>query len=119
MRAVLYYDGQCPLCAREMQHLRRLKSDALSLVDIHALDLDEPIKQARLQILHLELEGGEFITGVDASVGAWRYTRVGWLLAPLRWPLVRPIVDWVYAKWAQRRYEKLYNCQNGVCGPRA
>jgi predicted DCC family thiol-disulfide oxidoreductase YuxK len=119
MQAVLYYDGKCPLCAKEMRHLRRLKSDSLNLVDIHALELDAEIKQERLQVLHLELENGEFVTGVDASVRAWRYTRVGWLLAPLRWAIFKPVVDWVYAKWAQRRYDKLYGCKTGVCEPRA
>ena len=119
MRAVLYYDGKCPLCAKEMRHLNRLKSDTLSLVDIHSLDLSEPVRQARLQVLHLEIESGEFIKGVDASVAAWRHTRIGWLLTPLRWAVFKPVVDWVYTKWAQRRYDKLYGCKTGVCEPRA
>ena len=34
---ILYYDGSCPLCMREMSHLSKLKSDQLVLQDIHAL----------------------------------------------------------------------------------
>jgi predicted DCC family thiol-disulfide oxidoreductase YuxK len=35
MKETLYYDGACPLCAREMKHLAKLKRDSLNLVDIH------------------------------------------------------------------------------------
>ena len=35
----LYYDGACPLCAREMKHLAKLKRDSLTLVDIHGLEI--------------------------------------------------------------------------------
>ena len=37
----LYYDGACPLCAREMKHLAKLKRDSLELVDIHNTDITD------------------------------------------------------------------------------
>ena len=38
-KETLYYDGACPLCAREMKHLAKLKRDTLNLVDIHQVDI--------------------------------------------------------------------------------
>jgi predicted DCC family thiol-disulfide oxidoreductase YuxK len=34
-RDTLYYDGQCPLCAAEIEALARARGDALRLLDIH------------------------------------------------------------------------------------
>jgi predicted DCC family thiol-disulfide oxidoreductase YuxK len=110
MSAVLYYDGLCPLCAKEMRVLRRWKSESLQLVDIHAADLNEDEKAKRLQVLHLETSPGTYLLGVDASVAAWSYTAFGWVLRPLQWRLFAPLVQGIYARWAKRRYEKLYGC---------
>ena len=71
---VLYYDGSCPLCQREMSHLARLKSDWLELRDIHDLPSsdDLPDKAALLQSLHLRRDGN-WVTGLDANIAAWQY----------------------------------------------
>ena len=37
MPDTLYYDGQCPLCVKEMDKLRVIKDEQLQLVDIHGL----------------------------------------------------------------------------------
>lgn len=108
---ILYYDGQCPLCSFEMEHLDRFRSDELALVDVHGLDDTDtglPSKESMLGMLHLKTRDGEWLTGVDASVRAWRSTGFGRVLEILRWPLVAPVVDAVYVRWARRRYRKLY-----------
>ncbi len=110
MTAVLYFDGQCPICAKEMKLLNRWKSDGLALVDVHSADLSETLKAQRLQILYLELGDGKALQGVDASVAAWSYTPFGWLLSPLRWFWLKPLVDVIYQRWAARRYQRLYAC---------
>ena len=75
---ILYYDGSCPLCMREMSHLSKLKSDQLVLQDIHALPpgTEGPDKATLLQNLHLK-RGSEWVIGLDANVAAWQYTRIG------------------------------------------
>lgn len=110
MSAVLYYDGLCPLCAKEMRILRRLKTESLQLVDIHAANLSEDEKAKRLQVLHLEIAPGDYLLGVEASVAAWSYTSVGWILRPLQWRVFASLVEGIYARWAKRRYQKLYGC---------
>lgn len=105
----LYYDGQCPLCSREMAVLRNMKSAELELVDIHELcPIDGPPRNHLLEVLHLKTSDGQWITGVDASVRAWSSTRMGWLWKLLKLPLISPAADYVYKKWAKRRYQNLY-----------
>ena len=135
MTDTLFYDGQCPLCVKEMDRLRQLKSSTLELQDIHELDdlavtetLENnrgdnqkpverapeqasttamPSKTALLKVLHLQRDG-QFITGIDANIAAWQHTRYGWLWRWLSWPIVRPIVEIVYERWAKWRYDRLY-----------
>ncbi|MDB4150000.1 DUF393 domain-containing protein [Pseudomonadales bacterium] len=105
----LYYDGQCPLCSREMGVLAKMKSDELELVDIHGLSAtDIPPRNELLEVLHLKTRDGEWVTGVDASVRAWSSTRMGWLWKILKLPLISPVAKYIYAIWAKRRYVKLY-----------
>ena len=108
---LLYYDGHCPVCRREMKLLSRLKDDQLALVDIHGLTVDDgdrPDAESLLRLLHLRAGDGTWLTGVEASVRAWRHTRLGGIWAPLLWPPFRVLVERVYQRWASRRFEKLY-----------
>ena len=106
----LYYDGQCPLCSIEMRHLQQLKRDTLILTDIHlATDLNQETKRDFLSRLHLRMPDGEMLSGLDASVYAWQQTRFGFLWSWLRWPIVKPLADFIYDKWAQRRFDRLYS----------
>ena len=107
---ILYYDGSCPLCQREMSHLAKLKSEQLVLQDIHALPPGtegRPDKETLLQNLHLK-RGSEWVVGLEANVAAWQYTRIGFLWRWLSWPLVKPVASWCYRQWAVRRYAKRY-----------
>ncbi len=123
MPDTLYYDGQCPLCVKEMDRLRRLKGSSLSLCDIHELDYQRdhapggdttgqpsgrPDRDTLLRVLHLERDG-VFLTGVDANVAAWQHTRFGWLWRWMTWPVIRPMVERVYDRWARWRYDRLYS----------
>ena len=113
-RDTLYFDGQCPLCAGEIQQLREKRGDALALVDIHTLpegsehDGVGPCPDALLRTLHLRRGDGQWLTGADANVAAWEGTRQGRFMQALRWPVLRPIVDVIYRLWAQWRYRRLY-----------
>lgn len=105
----LYYDGQCPLCSKEMQRLERLHDGQLRLVDIHNNALPEGKGRAELlEVLHLRDKNGQWISGLDANVKAWQHTTWGWLFAWLRWPIIAPLADRLYRLWARRRYQGLY-----------
>jgi predicted DCC family thiol-disulfide oxidoreductase YuxK len=110
MPDTLYYDGQCPLCNREMAKLGQLCDANLQLRDIHSLTAGEdlPDRETLLRTLHLKTANGELLTGIDANVMAWQHTRLGPLWRWLRWPVIRPLADRVYRIWAERRYRRLY-----------
>ena len=108
-KATLYYDGACPLCAREIKHLAKLKRDSLDLVDIHEAEISPGMPSKEDLLLNLHLKCGEkWVVGADANVAAWQHTRYGMLWSWLRWPLIKQIVDPIYAFWAKRRYDGLY-----------
>ncbi len=108
----LYFDGRCPLCKREMAVLNRLKNSQLQLVNIHeSTELSNEGKAECLAVLHLQLPNGQWLKGVDANVAAWSFTPIGFLWKPLRWKLWRSWVDRAYARWAEKRYCRLYACQ--------
>lgn len=113
---ILFYDGQCPLCQKEMARLERLKDAELTLVDIHSLtDFTAlPTKDALLRDLHLK-RGREFLIGIDANVAAWEHTRFAVLWRWLRWPGVRWFAGIGYRAWANWRYRRLYGAGPAGC----
>ncbi len=111
----LFYDGNCPLCMREVRLLTRIADDGLLLTDLHDVSEKpgEPSSLEKLKNLHLRTADGEWLTGVDATVRAWSHTRWGFLFSLLRWPLLGPLADAAYRYWARKRYQRLYDC--GEC----
>lgn len=83
----LYYDGDCPLCAREIQLLRqhtdvqRLCLVDISLRDFHAesIGLTQPALQ---NLLHARFADGQWVTGLDATLWSWRAAGLGRWTAP-------------------------------------
>ena len=116
--ATLFYDGRCSICAKEMARLGKLKTDDLILADIHTMstDPDLPDADTLLRTLHLREAGGALLTGVDANVAAWSYTRFGPLFRWMQWPLIGPVVNIFYTRWARWRYERLYS---SACPPKS
>ena len=112
MPDTLYYDGQCPLCVKEMDKLRVIKDEQLQLVDIHGLsEPDSPVeKDQLLRVLHLERDG-HMVTGIEANVAAWQHTSYGVLWRWMTWPLIRPIVELAYNRWARWSYDRLYKAE--------
>lgn len=70
----LYFDGACPLCAREVAFLRRRCTAAkLILVDIDSDEFDPTplgltIEELR-SCLHARFANGQWVTGLDATCG--------------------------------------------------
>lgn len=108
--ATLFYDGRCPLCTKEMARLAKLKDQQLQLADIHTLAPDPhlPDTDTLLRTLHLRMPDGRLLTGADANVAAWQYTRLGAWFRWMRWPVISSLVDRLYDAWARRRYNHLY-----------
>ena len=109
---ILFFDGQCPLCTKEIQWLQKHQQGTLHFKDIHTLKGDEypPSKEAMLRKLHLLTKDQKWIFGLDATASAWSHTPYGYLIAPLRWPVIKYIADKTYQQWAKKRYKKRLAC---------
>jgi predicted DCC family thiol-disulfide oxidoreductase YuxK len=111
VREILFYDGRCPICCREVRVLQRLAGEGLCFHDLHQTkDVSMPGREALLRNLHLKRANGCFVTGLEANVAMWQHTSFGWLWLWLMWRGVRPVAEWFYARWAERRYRRLYGC---------
>lgn len=121
---IIFYDGQCPLCAKEMQALKKQDANQqIQLEDLHQSDFQKrfpEVNQMRaMQILHGKLDN-QWLYGLDVTYHAWRIVGKGWMVAFLRWPLLKPIADKCYLFFARhrQRISRLLmkkGCDNGSC----
>jgi len=102
------YDGECPLCVREVRMLRRFnRRGKLALEDIAEAGFD-PARYGRsfealMGQIHGVLPDGRLITGVEVFRRAYSAVGLGFLLAPTAWAPLRPIFDWAYTWFAKNR----------------
>jgi predicted DCC family thiol-disulfide oxidoreductase YuxK len=104
----LLYDGECPMCRREANWLRRRSRDGrLVFEDISAPDFDAArygLTNAQVMgVMHGVFPDGRIVTKVEAFRQAYQLVGLGWVLAPTRWPLLRNLADWGYEWFARNR----------------
>jgi predicted DCC family thiol-disulfide oxidoreductase YuxK len=119
---ILYYDSACPLCNKEIKLLKRLTNGKVLFDDIHALSNDStPTKESLLKRLHCKIpenteiseactSNESWLIGLDATAYVWSHTKYGFLFKPLTLKPFNKISNYIYEKWADRRYEKRYAC---------
>jgi len=137
----LLYDGECPLCLREVNFLR--KKDAgrglVVLVDIADKNYNpqenEGISyEAAMGRIHALLRDGTVVKNVEVFRQVYSILGIGWIYEPTKWPVISTLVDKFYEIWASARLaltgrpslktileerKKLTQCQTqGRCNPR-
>lgn len=105
----IFYDGGCPLCLAEMKHLIKLdRQKKIDPVDINQEsfkeDYPEIDRQKADQILHGQLADGTILLGLDVTHKAWSLVGKGRWTAIIRWPIIRPLADFAYLKFARHRH---------------
>lgn len=105
----VFYDGGCPLCAAEMDHLKKLNIEAnLAFENIYAADFSQRFphidRQAADLILHGQLQSGEIIYGLEVTYQAWALVGKRHWVAILRWPLFKQCADLGYRFFAKYRH---------------
>jgi predicted DCC family thiol-disulfide oxidoreductase YuxK len=104
----LLYDGQCPFCRREVEWLKRHDRDDRLAVE----DITDPSFHAESYGLSQEevmggvhgiLPDGRIVRRVDAIREAYRAVGLGWIVAPLCWPLLGWMADLAYGLFARNR----------------
>ena len=118
-RPMVFYDGGCPLCRREIAHYRRMDS-AKSLCWVDALNEPETLAEHGLSLeqamaeLHVLDTAGRWQRGVDAFLVIWQHLPAYRWLAKLVTVLgLRRPLGFFYrhfAAWRNRR-----RCVTGSC----
>lgn len=89
---MVYYDGGCPLCSREIRVMRRLdRNRRLSFLDITRHDVGDMDRDALLRRFHVRGADGQTVSGAAAFAAVWReLPALSWLgrLAAIR-PVAR------------------------------
>lgn len=106
----LLYDGECPLCVREVNFLQ--KKDAgrgiINFVDI-ADDNYTPEDNAGIDFetamgrIHAITDEGKVIKNVEVFRRVYEALGMGWIYAVTKLPILGSIADWLYGMWADWR----------------
>jgi predicted DCC family thiol-disulfide oxidoreductase YuxK len=118
-RPVVFYDGNCPLCRREIAHYRRVDSaNRLHWIDAandpgsltrHGLSLEQAMAE-----LHVLDGAGRWQRGVDAFLVIWQHLPAYRWLAKLVVTLgLRRPLGYTYRQFAAWRYRR--RCTTDSC----
>jgi len=106
----LLYDGQCPLCLREVNFLqmRDAGRGLVAFVDI-ADDRYSPEAHGGVDFetamgrIHAVLPDGTVIKNVEVFRRVYEILGMGWIYAATKLPIIGSIVDKLYEIWADWR----------------
>ncbi|TVQ71569.1 MAG: DUF393 domain-containing protein [Chromatiaceae bacterium] len=117
-RPMVFYDGGCPLCRREIGHYRRLdKAGRVNWLDLHShpeeLDRLGVTWEQAMKRMHACDAEGRLTTGAYAFVTVWS------ALPGYRWlarvvsaiPGVLPVMDFGYGIFARYRRRQPATCE--------
>lgn len=107
---IVYFDGNCSLCKKEIALWQKLSSDQFEFKDLHQQTLSAQRQKEMLTFLHLEKQDGSTLVGIDANFRLWRSHPIGWASYILSIPGIYQLTRAIYNRWAYRRYDKKYNC---------
>lgn len=114
---IVYYDGKCGLCAKEINYYRRIAPSGLFDWQDITQHQDDLISSGislvdGLKLLHAKDSRGQIHVGLDAFILIWRQLRRWRVLAGLiNLPIIRQVANRVYISFAEWRFKRLEHCQ--------
>jgi len=101
----VWFDGDCPLCQREIALMRRLdRRHAIAFVDVARDNATCPIDRAALLARFHALEDGRMLSGAAAFAAMWRAIPA---LRPLglaaRNPVILAALEFLYRRFLRLR----------------
>ncbi|CAL1406461.1 unnamed protein product [Linum trigynum] len=108
----MLYDGDCPLCMREVDMLRErnksygtikfvdISSDDYSAEDNQGLDYETAMGR-----IHAIMADGTVVTDVEAFRRLYEQVGLGWVYAITKFEPIGKLADAVYAFWAKYRLQ--------------
>jgi predicted DCC family thiol-disulfide oxidoreductase YuxK len=106
----LLYDGECPLCVREVNFLTKKDADRgiIKFVDITEPNYN-PEANAKIDYatamgrIHAILADGTVIKNVEVFRRIYQELGMGWVYGITKLPIIGAIADWIYGIWADWR----------------
>ncbi len=120
----LMYDGQCPLCAREVRFLMRRDGGRgrLRMLDITAPGFDPGRWGLTVPEVHAAIHAidssGRIVRGMEVFRRAYGIVGLGWLVAWTAWPGAKLLADAAYRWFARNRHRltgRRNPCETGAC----
>ncbi|MGJ3249173.1 MAG: thiol-disulfide oxidoreductase DCC family protein [Elainellaceae cyanobacterium] len=106
----LLYDGECPLCLREVEFLKTKDAEQgrIAFVDIADENYDPEQHggvdfETAMGRIHAVRPDGTVITDLEVFRQVYEILGMGWIYAPTRLPILRPIANAIYGIWAKWR----------------
>lgn len=106
----LLYDGECPLCVREVNFLKQRDADRglVAFVDIadpayRPQDHGGVDFETAMGRIHAVLPDGSVIKNVEVFRRVYEILGMGWIYAITRLPIVGALADALYGIWAEWR----------------
>ena len=118
-RPIVFYDGGCPLCRREIVHYQRIdREHRIQWMDIqqeaNTLQANGLSWEQAMQRMHVRDSDGRMVSGAAAFVALWRHIpRYRFLARLVALPGIYWTAEQVYSMFARRRYRS--RCSDQVC----
>jgi predicted DCC family thiol-disulfide oxidoreductase YuxK len=122
-RVEVFFDGDCPLCVREIRALRFLdrRRGNILFTDIAAPGFDPGATGLSMKTLmdhiHGRLPDGTLIRGVEVFRQLYAAVGLGPLVALTRLPGIAHLLDWGYEVFAKNRLRLTGRCTPETCAP--
>jgi predicted DCC family thiol-disulfide oxidoreductase YuxK len=106
----LLYDGECPLCLREVRFLQQKDKGRKIVVFVDIADVNYSPEdnggidyETAMGRIHALLPDGRVVTNVETFRLVYEVLGMGWVYSPTKLPIIGAIADWVYGIWAKLR----------------
>ncbi|XP_072553315.1 uncharacterized protein [Salminus brasiliensis] len=128
-RAVrVLYDGECPICVKEIELLRlvqKRRAGSVDFVDISLPEYDERryggvSYEVAMKEMTVIDENDKIHRGIHAFAVMYKAVGLGWLARFISLPLIRPLMDHTYLVFARNRlrWTGRDECTTGHCAKR-
>lgn len=119
-RVEVFFDGDCPLCVKEINLLRWMdRRGRIRFTDIAAPDFDASSVGLTFDELMARIHGrdadGELIEGVEVFRQLYSAVGLGIFVVFTRIPGISHALDWAYRIFARHRLSLTGRCADGQC----
>ena len=116
----VFFDGDCPLCVREMRMLERLdRKRRIRFTDIASFTFDSASVgvswEDLMERIHGRLPDGSLVEGVEVFRGLYAAVGFGWVVRLSRAPGISHVLELAYRAFAANRLRLTGRCHDGSC----